>query len=105
MAYNKFLQAKQADDDEAYFSADMGSIVIYTADEDVLINVQTGRLTSALITLSVTQGKESAVAEAVVKEILHGSARIIKLGDEVAKTYFHPDVTAVEAVTVDVAQA
>ena len=99
----KFVYAKQAADNSVLINIDKIDS-IDTADQDVIVNAQTGAATSVTITLSVTDGKESIVAKALAETICSGSQKVIELGDEVAGTYFHTNVTAVQAVTVDIAQ-
>ena len=100
----KFLYAKQAADNSVLINIEKVDS-IDTADQDVIVNAQTGAATSVTITLSVTDGKESVVAKALAEMLCSSSSKVIELGDEVEGSYFHSDVTAVEAVTVDIAQA
>lgn len=100
----KFVYVKNAADDDALLPIDKITL-IETAAEDVIVYGNLGNFRQVTITLSVTDGKESIVAKALAEAIAGSSSNVITLGDDVASSYFHPDVTAVEGLTIDVSQA
>tara|TARA_R100000234_G_C4972341_1_gene166812 strand:- start:592 stop:900 length:309 start_codon:yes stop_codon:yes gene_type:complete len=100
----KFVYVKNADNDEALLPIDKVTL-IEVNDADVVVYGNLGNFRQVTITLSVTDGKESIVAKALAEAIAGSSSNVITLGDDVASSYFHPDVTAVESLTIDVTQA
>ena len=100
----KFVYVKNADNDEALLPIDKVTL-IEVNDADVVVYGNLGNFRQVTITLSVTDGKESIVAKALAEAIAGSSSNVITLGDDVASSYFHPDVTAVEGLTIDVTQA
>ena len=97
----KFVYVKNADNDEALLPIDKVTL-IEVNDADVVVYGNLGNFRQVTITLSVTDGKESIVAKALAEAIAGSSSNVITLGDDVASSYFHPDVTAVESLTIDV---
>tara|TARA_R100000988_G_C3842748_1_gene91265 strand:+ start:210 stop:512 length:303 start_codon:yes stop_codon:yes gene_type:complete len=52
------------------------------------------------ITLTVDSGKMKDVCKALVNEFNHGTKAFVVVGDEVAKEYIHPNITAVASTSL-----